>query len=165
MGVYTRYKKDQNGFRKLVELLETTPPSRRQKLIDAGMKEDPAYTKKALDYILSFDDILMMPEPEITELASQVKPKVIAYALENIGETVRTRVENALPLNIRAEVKSYEGSTLTPGEIGSARVQLISAARQLEQQELIKTKAIPTNVEASLENQSTDDDDDDDVFF
>ena len=51
MGVYTRFKRNPDGLRQLVELLESTPSSRRQKMIDVGMQEDPDYTKQALQYV------------------------------------------------------------------------------------------------------------------
>ncbi len=46
MGVYSRFKKSAHGFRKLVELLETTPAARRKKMVEVGMLKDPDYTER-----------------------------------------------------------------------------------------------------------------------
>ena len=68
MSVYARFKRTQEGFRSLIELLETTPMSRRQKMIDVGMAEDPVYTEKALSYVLTFEDVIQLPDLELAEL-------------------------------------------------------------------------------------------------
>jgi hypothetical protein len=46
LGVYSRFKKSAHGFRKLVELLETTPAARRKKMVEVGMLKDPDYTER-----------------------------------------------------------------------------------------------------------------------
>ena len=71
MSVYARFKRSPEGFRKLVELLESTPPSRRQKMIDVGMEEDAEYTNRALQYVMNFDDIIKLPDTELAEVCAK----------------------------------------------------------------------------------------------
>ena len=68
MSVYARFKRDPGGLRKLVELLETTPILRRQKMIDVGMAEDPVYTEKVLKFVMTFEDVIKLPDVELAEL-------------------------------------------------------------------------------------------------
>ncbi len=143
MGVYTRFKRNPEGFRQLVELLETTPSARRQKMIDVGMAEDAHFTEQAMKFMLTFEDIMALPDLEMAELMVAAPPRMIGYAISQCAEDVKMRfLKNAKPM-IMAEVKDYMGAKVGPREIGGARLKLIEVARQLERRNLIRTKKIP----------------------
>src|SRR4051812_6972049 len=91
MGVYYRYKKDIDGFRRLVELLESTPMSRRQKMIDIGMQEDPIYTQRALDLILTFKDVIDLPDLELSEVLAGAPPRMVGYAIHQQPDEIKKR--------------------------------------------------------------------------
>ena len=82
MSVYSRYKRDPDGFRKLVELLETTPKERRERMIEVGKKEDYDYTEKALSYLMTFKDILEMKDEELAEVLVKAPPRMIAISIK-----------------------------------------------------------------------------------
>lgn len=145
MGMYSRYKKAPDGFRKLVELLETTPLRRRQQLIDAGMKEDEPYTKAAVEHILTFKEITQLPSMELTEVLAKMKPRNVAYAVFDLDEDVKSRVLGCVQRNRESEVRSYIDILPTPQEIGQSRKEAIEVARKLEQQGLLSIKRIPKN--------------------
>src|SRR5436305_9736278 len=81
MSVYARFKRNPEGFRQLVELLESTPPSRRKKMIDVGMAEDPVYTQRAIEYMMTFEDVLKLPDMELAEVIATTPARMIAYSL------------------------------------------------------------------------------------
>ena len=128
MSVYARFKRDQDGFRKLVELLESTPASRRQKMIDVGMEEDPDYTRKALEYIMTFDDVIRLPELELAEVCAKAPSKMMAYALSQQPQDVKERFLRC-----------------SPREITGAEIKVVETARDLERKGFVRIKKIPTN--------------------
>ncbi len=147
MGIYSRYKKDQHGFRKLVELLETTPLARRQKMIDAGMAEDPAYTETALRYLMKFEDLYELGPMEMAELVSRVPGKTTGFAIVGLGEDIRKKFLSNMPHAALVDYKENEDVKPSAGDISIARSKLVLAARELERGGKIKLKAIPTHFE------------------
>lgn len=143
MSIYWRYKQSPEGFRKLVELLETTPASRRQKMIDAGLAEDSGYTHRALEYVMEFQDILGLPDAELAEVLARSPARIVAYALCGLEETHRDRFIKCVPPKLMGEVKDFLGVDAPARDVSGARVKLITIARELERRGLVKTKAIP----------------------
>ncbi len=144
MGVYTRFKRGPEGFRALVELLETTPMSRRQRMIDVGMEEDPAFTEKALQFVLTFEDILKLPDLELAELLVKVPPRTVAYAIKAAPEDTKTRFMRNCTAPIAAQIRDYMNVNIGPREMGGAQLKMIEIARQLERQGLVRTKRLPS---------------------
>ena len=143
MGVYTRFKKNPDGLRALVELLESTPGSRRQKMIDVGQQEDPDYTHRALQFVLNFNDILALPDMELTEVLSETPARFIAYAIYSASEEVKARFMAKAKPRVAGEVKEFlETPNVTAMQIGGGQMKLIETTRKLEKRGLIKTKRI-----------------------
>jgi flagellar motor switch protein FliG len=144
MSVYARYKRDANGFRALIELLETTPVVRRKKMIDVGMAEDAAYTQKALQYMLSFEDVINLPDLELAEVIAAAPARMTGYAISKSADDIKARfIRNAIP-KIAGEMRDYMEVNVGLREIGGAQLKLVEVTRQLEKKGLIKTKQIPT---------------------
>src|SRR5271156_394778 len=91
MGVYTRFKRSPEGLRALVELLETTPIDRRKRMIEMGMAEDAAFTKRAQEFMLSFEDLVQLPDPELAELIALAPPRITACAMSNAEDGTQKR--------------------------------------------------------------------------
>lgn len=147
MGIYTRYKKQPGGFRMLVELLESTPSVRRQKMVDAGMKEDPDYTHTALSYVLTFQDVLDMPDNELAEVLSLSPVRMVGYAVAKAPQETKDRFLKCCKPQMMAEVKDYMEAKVTDREIGGAQLKLVESARQAEKRGHIKTKRIPLSLD------------------
>jgi flagellar motor switch protein FliG len=145
MGVYTRFKRNPEGLRQLVELLESTPMSRRQKMIDVGMEEDAEYTQKALQFLLTFDDVRRLPPMELAEVLAEVPPRFIGYAIHAAPEDVKKYfIEKCTP-KVAAEIKEVlEIPNVSSQQIGGGQMKLIETTRKLEKKGLIKTKRITT---------------------
>lgn len=145
MGVYTRFKKKADGFRELVELLETTPPSRRQKMIDIGLQEDRRLTEKALQFVFSFEDILQLPPLELTEVLSETPGRWIGIALFSLPPEQQQAVlaKVAQPKTIAEIRETLSSQPPTSLEIKGAQMKLIETARKLEKKGILKSKRIP----------------------
>ena len=143
MSVYARFKRDHDGFRKLVELLESTPVSRRQKMIDVGMEEDAGYTQKALQYILDFQDIIDLPEMELAEVCAKAPPRMIAYAICQLTQDVQDRFLKVCKPKVLGEVRDQLEVQVGLREIGGAQIKVIESARELERAGYVRTKKIP----------------------
>ena len=139
---YARYKRDPEGLRKLVELLETAPAERRQRMIDAGNQEDKHYTAMAVRLMMAFEDIVSMPEMELAELIASSPPRVLGAALFRQPEDVRRRFLMNSPARIRGELKDYLTHEFALSEVGGARLKLVEIARSLEKRGLLQTKRI-----------------------
>ena len=143
MGVYTRYKKSPSGLRQIVELIESTPMSRRQKMIDVGMSEDPEYTRKILSFVLTFEDVVKLPDLELAQVLSGVPGQWIGYSIHNQPKEVQDRFLAQSQPKIIADLKEVlENPNVTPFQISAGRSKLIEATRALEKKGYVKTKAI-----------------------
>lgn len=145
MGVYTRFKRNPEGLRQLVELLESTPASRRKKMVDVGMQEDPEYTQKALQYMMTFADVLGLPDMELAEVLAEVPPRFAAIAIYSSSQEIKDRFISRCPPKSAAEMKeALESSGVSPSQIGGGQLKLIETTRKLEKKGLIKAKRIPS---------------------
>jgi flagellar motor switch protein FliG len=145
MGVLTRYKKDPDGFRKFVELLETTPSARRQKMIDVSMAEDPEYTESAMKLMFVFQDVLGLPDLELAEVCATAQPRTIAMAISQLNPEVRDRFIKCSKPPVAVEVRDYLSANNAAAlrDVGGAQLKMIEVTRSLEKRGLIKTKRIP----------------------
>jgi hypothetical protein len=144
MGAFTRFKKNPEGLRQLVELWESTPLVRRQKMIDMGMDEDPEYTKKALSFVLTFDDIIKLPDLELAEVLAGTPPASVGYAIHVAPPEIRNRFLSKVLLPIGHQIKEILAqSTPNPSMIEAGQIKLVMVARNLERTNVIGTKRIP----------------------
>jgi flagellar motor switch protein FliG len=143
MSVYARFKRNPDGFRKLVELLESTAASRRQKMIDVGMEEDPDYTKKALEYVLEFEDVVRLPEAELCEVCAKAPPRMLGYAVNQQPEEIQQKFLRCSKPAVAVEIRDFFDAKLGAIEISGARLKIIETTRELERKGLVQTKKIP----------------------
>src|SRR5690349_3697113 len=121
MGVYSRFKKEPDGLRHLVELLESTPLGRRQRMIEVGMREDAAYTQKALLYVFSFEDILNLSDVELSDVVAETPPKLVGYAIHSLSEDLKVRVLSKAHVQSIAEIReALAEENISPAQISTA---------------------------------------------
>jgi flagellar motor switch protein FliG len=143
MSMFSRYKRNPDGLRNLVELWESTPRERRESMIAAGMTEDPQYVNRVMQYMMSFEDILHLNESELSELLSASPSLTIAAAITKSPKDVRERfLRSALPQAMR-EIKERLGEQIELREVGGAQLKLVQIARKLEREGILKIKQIP----------------------
>lgn len=127
----------------MVALLESTAKDKRQRMIDVGMKEDPDYTQKLLNFLLTFEDVISLPDLELAEVLAKAPPRVTAFAISKLGDDVIKRfLTNAKP-KVMAEIRSHLEIEAGPREIGGAQLKLIEVTRELEKKGYVKCKKIP----------------------
>lgn len=143
MSVYARFKRNQDGFRQLVELWETTPIERRRRMIEVGRAEDAAFTEKALQYVMTFEDVLALKDMELAELLAITPSRMTGLAIAMSSEEIQTRfLKNAKP-QLAAEIRDFMSMKIGLREVGGAQLKLVEKTRELERKGLIKTKKIP----------------------
>jgi flagellar motor switch protein FliG len=146
MGIYTRFKRNPEGLRQLVELLEAAPKARRQKMIDAGLREDPEYTERAEKYIMIFEDVLGFDDLVLAELVSKAPPRITAMAISTLDASIKNRfLKCARPPNF-SEIRNNMDVSYGKREVGGAQLRLVVEARGLEKAGLINLKRIPTSI-------------------
>jgi flagellar motor switch protein FliG len=142
MGVYTRFKRGPEGFRALVELLESTPVSRRQKMIDVGMAEDPDFTNRALQYMFTFEDIIQLSDLELAEIVAEASPRFVAQAIGPLAPEVKERFLKNAKAPRAIEIRDFMEGQVSLATVGAAQLKLVEITRKLEKRGLIRTKHI-----------------------
>lgn len=112
-------------------------------MIDVGMKEDPEYTKKAMAYVFSFQDILTLADMELAEVLSKVPGKIVGFALHGLDSELQKKCLGLMKPPGMGEAKEFLDATAGNNEINGARLKVISTARELEKRGLVKAKRIP----------------------
>lgn len=143
MSIYVRYKREQEGFRLLVELLEITPLVRRQKMIDAGMQEDPDYTQKALEFVMVFTDLIDLPEAELAELVFSTPARYAASAIQPLTQEQKNRFIRCAKPAHGGEIKEFLDLPVSPKEVSAAQYKMVELARELERKGYVSVKRIP----------------------
>lgn len=143
MGIYSRFKRDPSGFRELVELLESSPRTSREKMVQAGMQEDPKFTREALKYTYTFEDVLNLSDLEIAELMAAATPRLMGVAIQPFSDEVKNRFIRNSKGPVTAEIRECLENTSSLKEIGGAQLAIIAVLRGLERKGYIKAKKIP----------------------
>jgi flagellar motor switch protein FliG len=143
-----RYLKDENGLRKYVQLMETTPPTKRKTLMDAGRAENSLFVETAEQYIITFEKITRLPEMELTEVLGDTGLKIdaVAAALLSIADTaLREKLVALIPKKTMPFVVKQMQERPDPklNEIGQARLAFIQKARELESEGKLKSLQLP----------------------
>jgi flagellar motor switch protein FliG len=146
MGVYTRYKKASGGFRQLVELLEATPKSKLEKMIAVGMQEDQEYTLMALSFMMTWDDVLKLPEMELAEVIQSSPPQFVGVAIQRLDKPMQDLFIRCAKPAQGGEIRDGLAVEAQVKEINGARAKLMQVARELERKGYVKSKKIPDNV-------------------
>ena len=143
MSVFTRFKRDPSGFRALIELWESTPRVRREKMIEKGMDEDAAFTREALKYLLTFEDIVGFSDEELTELLKVTPERLVGIAIRSLSPAQQERFIKNAKSTARLEIRDTTDIAFSLKEVGGAQLKLVAYARELEKKGRIRTKAIP----------------------
>lgn len=143
-----RYTRDDEGFRKYLELLESTPTAKRQKFIASARAENPAFVDAIEKYLLTFERITKLPDMELTELLGDpgLKVEVVSAALCSVSDAAaKERMVQNLPRDLAPKVlmQMKEFPDPSPQEAGGSRLKVIQMARELEKNGKLKSVQIP----------------------
>ncbi len=144
MGIYTRYKRNPDGLRQLVELLEAAPGTRRQKMIEAGMNEDPDYTQLALQYVMTFQDVEQLQDMELAEVLSATPARMVGIAFSRSAPDLKARVMKCANPRVAAEIKDLIEMEGDPKAVGGSQSKVVENMRKIEKKGGIKLKRVPS---------------------
>lgn len=143
MSLY-RYKKSPDGLRQLVELWETLPAARRQKIVDVSRGDDPQMVELALSLLISFDDITKLPDLELAEVIGEAPARSTGYAINGLPKEIQDRFLRNSHSTKLAEIRDCVESTgVSAVDRGGGQVKLIEVTRKLEREGKIRFKKIP----------------------
>jgi len=152
MSVYQRYKKDSDGFRKIVQLMEVAPTVQREKMLRLGQKEDPEYTKKILQHMMVYEDFFKLPDMELAEVISACYPQALAALMSLMSKEDQERIlKNAVPNSLRLlreqlEYCELQEKKFSSTEIEMLQLKLIGFMRALERAGKIRVKIISASI-------------------
>lgn len=147
MSVFSRYKRSPQGFRTIVELWESTPPKRRQKMIEVGQQDDPEYAEQILRHMLSWEDILALSDLELAEVIANAPGNITAMAIAPLDEETRIRfLKNAIPQKMAEIRERLEEGKISAWETDGARLKMVERTRELERNGVLRVKVIPVNI-------------------
>ena len=146
MGTLNRFKRMEGGFRRLVELLESTAPAKRQRMIEIAREEDSAYTQRALESMITLEDFLALSDSELAKVIAHISvPRMIAYAISGLSPDLRQKfLRNSRP-DVAEETALYLDAPISAGDRQGAELKLIVIARELERKRVINLKRIAEN--------------------
>ena len=131
MSLLNRFKK-QGGFIQLLQLIESTEPSKQKSLLHLVGQEDPGWAHLVRLKSLTADRILNWPNEVLSKILSHLSSPVIAVLYNNGSESQRTKILLCLPQRIVREVQ--ELATNIPSgtsEVTTAQLKLVQTSRDL----------------------------------
>lgn len=135
MSLVARHKRP-GGFRKLVNSIETTPPEKRAKILEAMRKEDPDFIGEVENSLFEFEDFLKINDLIIGEIIGALKtePKTWALALYRADAALIEKfTKNMRPPELHPYREALEALTsVLAREQLAARYRIVSKARELE---------------------------------
>ncbi len=141
-----RYIRDDDGFRKYLELLEGTPTQKRQALLENARAENPVFAAEAEKYLITFEKICRLPELELTEVLGSLKPEHLAVGIASAEDAgLKEKLVTMVPRDLAPAVGRLlkENPTPKPYDVGGARLKWILAARGLEKSGKLKSIHVP----------------------
>lgn len=159
MGMLDRYRKP-GGFAQLLNLLETSAPSKQEKFLALIFDESPAWAEEAKKRMLNFENILTWPIQDLMEFIPRMPEKVVVAALWELPEDVLANVmKSVTPQQRRAIIDSKQGAAPTGAEISTCRNKFVLEARtagsngSLKLEKINPDLVIPDGIEAKLRDK------------
>ncbi len=143
MSVFSRFKRDASGFRALIELWESTPKERREKMIEVGRAEDPHYTEEALKYVMTFPDVLALDDMELADVIAAAQPRLTAFAIRLLKPEIHERFLKNCKGPIASQIRDFLEQEPSLRDVGAAQLHLVTVTRSLERKGILKVKQIP----------------------
>lgn len=156
MGMLDRYKK-KGGFYQLLQLLETSPATKREQFLGLIGGESPAWEEALRKRILTITRVYSWDGQYLVEIFSRVQPLTLANALHgNPQEQVDTLLSCLPPISKRKITDMMAESAPTPAEKSTCISRMLSEVRGFVSQGIIRLEKvdpelhIPENIEELL---------------
>lgn len=156
MGMLDRYKK-KGGFFQLLQLLETSPLTKREQFLGLISGESPAWEEALRVRILTIDRVYNWDGQYLVEIFSRVQPLTLAYALHGSPpEKVEQLLGCLPPISKRKITDLLAESNPTPAEKSTCVSKMLSEVRGFISQGILRLDKIdpelhiPENIEEML---------------
>lgn len=156
MGMLDRYKK-KGGFAQLLQLLETSPVTKREQFLGLIAGESPAWEEALRRRILTISRVYSWDPQYLVEIFSRVPPLTLASSLHgNPPEQVESVLSCLPPISKRKIESMMEEIQPTAAEKSTSIAKLLSEIRGFISQGIIRLEKvdpdflIPENIEETL---------------
>ena len=156
MGMLDRYKK-KGGFFQLLQLLETSPTTKREQFLTLIAGESPVWEEALRKRILTITRIYSWEGQYLVEIFTRVQPTTLAYALHgNPQEQVDQLLSCLPPISKRKITDLMAEANPTAAEKGTCISKMLSEVRGYIGQGILRLEKvdpelhIPENIEDVL---------------
>jgi hypothetical protein len=156
MGMLDRYKK-KGGFFQLLQLLETSPTTKREQFLTLIAGESPVWEEALRKRILTITRVYSWEGQYLVEIFSRVQPQTLAYALHgNPAEQIESLLSCLPPISKRKITDLMAEANPSAAEKGTCISKMLSEVRGYIGQGIIRLEKvdpelhIPENIEEIL---------------
>jgi hypothetical protein len=129
MGMLDRYRK-KGGFIQLLNLLETTETTKREKFLKMIAEESPSWEAELKKKMLTFDRVLGWNQAHLMEITPKITATVIAAAVSPLPVEKRAVLMAAIGFSEKRKVEEIlAAGPAKPGEIASSQNKILSEIR------------------------------------
>lgn len=133
MAMLDRYRKS-GGFFQLVQLLETSVPSKKEKFLALIREESPAWENELKKYLFTFDKILNLSPESLREIWPRISEKVVSTAVWNLPPEQKEKFFQTLTIAQKRKFdEAFSMNPPTPGEILASQLRVIQEVRSMTQ--------------------------------
>lgn len=147
MADLSAYKQNVTGFRKFVQLLESTDHATIFKAFSEAAIEDLDFLNTALKYVITFDVIGTMDDRQLSVAFGKYDPELIAQAISHIEADERQPLIDRLPDDLRKRVGLALKGNCSEEDNIKAYERLVLHLRELERARKIDLQRIPEDIE------------------
>lgn len=158
MGMLDRYKK-KGGFNQLLQLLETSPATKREQFLALIGSESPIWEETLRQKILTINRVYDWEPIYLVEILSRVQPLTLAIALHGYEEEFIERVLGCLPPISKRKINDMMAeANPSPAEKATCISKMLTDVRGFIAQGIIRLEKvdsalmIPENIEEQLNN-------------
>lgn len=156
MGMIDRYKK-KGGFSQLLQLLETSPATKREQFLGLIAAESPVWEDALRKRVLTISRVYSWDAQFLVEIFSRLPPLTLANALHGNPPEQNDNLLGCLPPISKRKITDLMGeSNPTPAEKGTCVAKILSEVRGFISQGILKLEkvdpdlVIPENIEELL---------------
>lgn len=147
MSMLIRYRR-KDGFRQLLQLIESCAPQKCTQLMRIIQNEDPSIAALLKTKMLTMEKVFSWPPMVIAEVTSYLPSRTLAFGLLSLPAPQRENALKAIEHFKGVEIKNFLNEiTPTPGEIEAARVKILSTVRELDRDLKIKLWEIDSTLD------------------
>lgn len=131
MAMLDRYRKP-GGFLQLLNLIETSGPTKQAKFLEIVKEEDPRWAEMMGEKLLSMQKICGWDNQALMEVVANLQILSLAVMLHGLDETNRDRFTTAMSNGQkRAVMEQFNASQPSPAEVNTTFSRVITDVRKM----------------------------------